>query len=422
MDSIYLPERDLLIFLLKKEFYNIYFDSIDLQHIKDEYKELYYLYITLKELHEQHTGDLTLSDLQVSFFSKYPDVDKEIYLNLFKTLLGTTLQEDVGVGILKEIKLRKQALKLSEEAYKLSTGHGSINRVKELLTSLDDVATSTDGESPFEFVTDDLEELIEKTYKQNGLRWRLDCLNKSLGSLRKGNFGFIFARPETGKTTFLASEVSKMLDQIEDGHGPVLWFNNEQVGAEVMLRVYQAYFGIPLEALLGSSARYKHIFRDKVGNKFKLVDSALISKSQVEKICEALNPSLIIFDQIDKIKGFNDDREDLKLGQIYIWARELAKQYCPVIGVCQADGSAEGQKWLTMDNVANAKTSKQAEADWILGIGKTHSEGSEYIRYLNISKNKLLGDEDTIPHMRHARMEVLIEPEIARYKDIIEYK
>jgi hypothetical protein len=111
----------------------------------------------------------------------------------------------------------------------------------------------------------------------------------------------------------------------------------------------------------------------------------------------------------------------LKLGAIYIWARELAKEYCPVIGVCQADGSAEGQKWLTMDNVANAKTSKQAEADWILGIGKTHTDGDEYVRYLNISKNKLLGSEDTIPHMRHGRFETLIKTDIARYNDIVRY-
>ena len=64
---------------------------------------------------------------------------------------------------------------------------------------------------------------------------------------------------------------------------------------------------------------------------------------------------------LDKIKGFNSDRDDLKLGFIYQWARELAKQYCPVIGVSQADGTGEGKKWLTMDNVSGAKTSKQAK-------------------------------------------------------------
>ena len=141
----------------------------------------------------------------------------------------------------------------------------------------------------------------------------------------------------------------------------------------------------------------------------------------VEKIVKRFNPSLIVFDQIDKIKGFVNDREDLRLGAIYIWARELAKMYCPVIGICQADGTAEGQKWLTMDHVANAKTSKQAEADWILGMGAIHAEGMQFIRYLHLSKNKLIGDEDTLTKLRHGRMEVLIQPEIARFKDIVNY-
>lgn len=154
------------------------------------------------------------------------------------------------------------------------------------------------------------------------------------------------------------------------------------------------------------------------GDKIKLYDSASIHRRQVEQVVREVQPSLIIFDQIDKIKGFADDREDLRLGAIYIWARELAKQYCPVIGVCQADASGEGKKWLTMENVANAKTAKQAEADWILGLGKTHNDAEDSTRFLHLSKNKLTGDEDTEPEMRHGKAAVVIKPEVARYKDI----
>jgi hypothetical protein len=186
--------------------------------------------------------------------------------------------------------------------------------------------------------------------------------------------------------------------------------------------MYQGYFGVRLEQIKANPEKYEKEFLEHTNGRFKLVDNANIDKSLVEKMCKQLKPSLIVFDQIDKIKGFAADREDLRLGSIYIWARELAKAYCPVIGICQADGSGENQKWLTMDNVANAKTSKQAEADWILGMGHVHAEGMQFIRYLHLSKNKLMGDEDTISRMRHGRMEVLIEPEIARFKDLIKYE
>jgi len=188
-----------------------------------------------------------------------------------------------------------------------------------------------------------------------------------------------------------------------------------------MLRVYQGYFGLTLEAIRANVAKYEKDFQEQTKGKFLLVDNANIEKGMVERYVKRFNPVLIVFDQIDKIKGFADDRDDLRLGAIYIWAREIAKMYCPVIGICQADGTAEGKKWLTMDNVANAKTSKQAEADWILGMGAIHADGMQLVRYLNISKNKLMGDEDSISRLRHGKFEALIQPEIARFKDIIPY-
>jgi replicative DNA helicase len=263
-----------------------------------------------------------------------------------------------------------------------------------------------------------LEELLQDVYKRPGLRWRLSSLNKSLGSLRAGDFGFIFARPETGKTTFLASEIAYMLGQTD---GNVCWFNNEEQGQKVILRVYQAYFGVTLEQLLSNVKKYQDEFTRVTGGRLKFFDSAAISRTQVERLIGIYKPRLVVYDQADKIKGFAADREDLRLGAIYQWQRELAKNNHSVIAVCQADGQAEGQKWLNMDHVANAKTAKQAEADYIIGIGKIHDSAAENVRFLNLSKNKLAGDQDSIPAMRHARIECMIEAEHARYKDIINY-
>jgi len=388
--------------------------------LRDNYKELSHLYTALKECHSLIETDLSLESFQAFFFSRFPDLDKEIYLSLFKTLQDTKIDAGMGVALLKQIKQRRQALILSEAYFKYSNGNLTREQLKSVL---DDTRTeSTETAEEFEFVTTSLSSIIEDIFQKPGLRWRLDALNKSLGSLRKGNFGFIFARPEAGKTTFLISEVSYMMQHLRDEDGSVIWFNNEQVGAEVMLRMYQGYFGLRLEQVRANPKKYEQEFIEQTKGRFLLVDNAAIDKGYVERVVKRFNPSLIVIDQIDKVKGFAADREDLRLGAIYIWARELAKQYCPVIGVCQADGSGEGQKWLTMDNVSSAKTSKQAEADWILGIGTVHQEGMQFIRYLNISKNKLLGDTDTIPRLRHARLEVLIEPEIGRYKDLIKYE
>lgn len=250
--------------------------------------------------------------------------------------------------------------------------------------------------------------------------WRLNTLNHMLGSLRGGDFGFIFARPETGKTTFLASETTFMAEQLGEDAGPILWLNNEEKGSKVKIRCYQAALGASLAAINSNPVAARNAYHKRTKGKHQIFYSpGAIHKTTVERLCHRYKPSLLIFDQIDKIVGFDADREDLKLGAMYQWARELAKEHdCPVIGVCQADGSGENQKWLTMGNVANAKTAKQAEADWIVGIGKVSDTVYENVRYVHASKNKLSGDQDTDPNMRHGKQEVIIRAEVARYEDI----
>lgn len=375
----------------------------------------------MRSLHDEFPDtDHDLDTFKAYFFTKFPDCDPDLYSSLFDSLSETKLDPAVGVGILKQIKRRQQAIRLSEEAVKFATGHTDLDALVQQAKFLEE--ETVDDTDEIETVSDDLETLLTESVKKPGHRWRLQCLNKSLGSLRKGDFGFLFARPETGKTSFLASEISYMLENLSDDiDAPILWVNMEEQGSKVMLRVYQAYFGITLEQLLANPRRWGQEFQRKVQGRLKMVDNADISRQELDSYCKRLKPCLMLQDQTSKIKGFAADREDLKLGAAFQWSRELAKEYCPVIGVHQADGSAENVKWLTMEHVANVKTAAQAEADWILGIGKVHAEGAEHTRYFNISKNKLLGDPDSIADLRHGRFEVFLEAERARYIDLVKY-
>jgi len=346
--------------------------------------------------------------------SKVNDKDREVVESLLSTLQSATIDEQLIGDVLTTLRNKKLAYDLALVSLDVSEGRSSVDKI---FSTFDAFEQKREIEQ-VEFVSGDLNELYNDAVKTTGLRWRLTTLNRMLGSLRKGDFGFIFARPESGKTTFLASEITYFAGQLAAESGPILWFNNEEQGSKVMLRCIQASLGISQAELFSNINQHQITFNSNGGQHIKIFDSANIHRRQVEQLCKELKPALVVFDQIDKIKGFTDDREDLRLGAIYIWSRELAKTYCPTIGVCQADASGEGKRWLTMENVANAKTSKQAEADFILGIGKTHDTALEYVRHFHLSKNKLSGDADTEPEMRHGKADVLIQPLIARYKDM----
>ena len=403
------PEISLIKLLIRKELYDKYRTYIS---IPQGEIELQNLYKHLDNLISEYNRDISFEEycayVQTNTFTK-----QDTTTAILDVVKDQDIQPDLAESLLVQFKQRSLANAIAIQAIKITEGTGSLNDLSKLLENHEEEVDTTDDP----FVSTDLQELYEQRVKKHGLRWRLKTLNRMLGSLRKGDFGFIFARPETGKTTFLASEISFFANQITEEQGPIFWFNNEEDGQKVQLRIFQSVLGLTLFDLLKDINTSNDIYHKQTNNKIKIIDSATTSKQDVERLCKKYQPSLIVFDQIDKVKGFDGDREDLRLGNIYIWARELAKTYCPVIGVTQADGTAEGKKWLTMDNVSNAKTAKQAEADWILGIGATHQEGFEFIRHLHASKNKLDGDEDTDPSMRHGKCDVIIQPDVARYKD-----
>lgn len=408
------PELSVIRLFLKYEHWNKYSHLIGVEDFPDELK---LLYRTL-DGHHHHNDEgtnLHLMDLANLFFANRPK-DVEFYESLFDNLKSYEPNETTVYQLIKSIVRAKKLRELSIASYEVAEGKKDFNHVVELISYFDKLEQVQEEQEEDPFVSSELAGLLAGSISTPGLRWRLASLNNTLGSLRPGDFGFIFARPETGKTTFLASEMSFMAGQTDR---PILWVNNEEQGSKVQIRVYQAALGVPLENLKANPGSSQERYIKATKDNIKIVDRVGVHYHEIEKLCEKYKPALVLFDQIDKIKGFKADREDLALGAIYIWARELAKRFsCPVIGVCQADGTGENVKWLTMSHVANAKTSKQAEADWILGIGCIHDTGWEMMRFFNISKNKLLGDDDSDPKLRHGRWEVRIDPYCARYEDL----
>jgi hypothetical protein len=397
-------------FLVKenyKEFRNVLKDE-------DFGKEMRPILDALDLWYKTNTVDCSYDNLVNLFFS-VTHREKEYYKELFDQLAVKQPLESTRT-LLEGFRRQRLMEALSSAAYEASTGRRSADEIYRLVEDLKTPIVEEDEEDLF--VTDDLDVILDETLLKPGLRWRLNILNRMLGSLRKGTFGFLFARPEVGKTAFICSEVTYMAGQLKEDDGPILWFNLEEEGNNVKFRQYQSALGWTKEEILANRREASQQYQKLTHGKIKLHDSATVTRGFIEKLADRYQPSLIVIDQLDKVYGFQNDREDLRLGQIYVWAREIAKRYCPVIGVSQAGAEGEGREFLTLGEVSNSKTSKAAEADWILGIGARHDAGVEFVRGLSAIKNKLLGDADTDHNLRHGKVQVLIKPRIQRYIDI----
>lgn len=308
--------------------------------------------------------------------------------------IGLQLNDVINKGMPLE------GLKTTLESFEMEKGRGSV--------------------PPEDFVPPSLSYITEVA-SSPGLNWRLDELNVSAGPLRKGDFAAIAGFVNTGKTTAAISEATYMLDQLAV-EKPLIWVNNEEASVKVMARLVQSYYGITSKDLLSNTKYYEGKFNDDIGSKLLVTndDSSFDSVYKLDKLFRKHPPGLVVFDQLDKVKGFEKEcngNEYLRLGMLWKWARGIAKTYCPVIAISQVNGEGATEKWLGMQHLRGSKVDKPAELDLLITIGIDFEPGTDPLkRYLHVAKNKLFGSATTVEAERHGFYEVRINPTIARYE------
>lgn len=400
----------LKLFLSDNILYEKYHLSLKLDYIRLNYPVLFRLFKCLPAE--------SVESLEANYLANYPvlkDGDREALVNVLDKIKEAEASQENVIKYLETHLAQSFADKVSYIALEVAEG-------KRPYTDLDEAMAERSSalvieEEDLEFVTTDLEELLKEDNLGGGLHWRLKCLNQSLGPLRKGNFGHIFARVETGKTAMWVSEITHMATQTDK---PILIFFNEEGGRDVMFRIYNAITGMTYHELDANPKKAKAIFDEKCKGGFYFLDKPnQVERRCIERTIQKLNPALVIIDNMDKVKGFTGDRKDLLLHEIYKWGRELAKTYCPIITVGQADNSGHNSMVLDESQMADSKTAKPSELDFIIGIGRQDKAGYDNIRYISIPKNKLRGDKNTIEGMRHMKgKDVLLVPHLSIYEDI----
>ena len=209
----------LLKLLLTHDIY-LKYNEIIYTLIKDNI-ELSKLYRYIQKLQTTYNKDISIEELSFYILTNCTEKDKEFYSILLQKLMEEDSSNIIFEETFKDITRKHHAYELAVLAFEVSEGKKDYEFLQSYINTLD-VDLTTSSSNDLSFVESDLELLKNESFNTRGLRWRLGCLNRSLGSLRKGDFGFIFARPETGKTTFLASEISYFATQTDR---PILWFN-----------------------------------------------------------------------------------------------------------------------------------------------------------------------------------------------------
>jgi replicative DNA helicase len=410
---------DLLSILSTKEAYERYNGflnkdilSAETQIIADDLKAYY-----------EETGEQEVDWEQFEEWFKYAkhsgwDRTKHQAFSVIFEALSTHTPSKVQEAIVESFVLRDYYQEIADVALRGAEGQAvSMEKITELIESCNHKLDRVSKLDSF-FVTDDIQELVADV--EGGYSWRMSCLNRSIGRLRSGKLVCFAARPNVGKTTWLASEMTHMAEQIEDDEC-ILWFNNEESGSDVKLRLIQAATGCTGAYIEENPVNAMNNYRMAIGNvgKIKILDKADISTRDVEEIVKRYKPKIIVFDQLHKVHGFekSSSTDTARLGNIYQWAREIAKTYAPVVSVHQVKTEGEGVEYLTPDMLYLSGTVIQSEVDGLILMGRNHIAGQNNRRFIAIGKVKGAYGKEVNPDEREGQYEVEILPDTAQFNE-----
>ena len=267
-----------------------------------------------------------------------------------------------------------------------------------------------------EFVS--LDDAANDTAVLGVYRWHLDCLNDCMRMLASGDDIIVAARPDAGKTTFLANLVTCVMRQSE---GIIVWFNNESKASRIYRRCVQSGLLLNDNEFFAKSRsgevqdNWNTIFGH---DRLRIYDVHGMSCADLEAILDTQkeNIVMILFDMLDNVKSNSvgkNAREDQILEERYKWAREMGVKYDSVIlKTSQLSAEAEGVMYPNQSMLKDCKTGKVAATDVLILLGMSADPALRTIRFLSAPKNKLAK-----PGSKPLRAEVKIDGDRAVYLD-----
>lgn len=343
---------------------------------------------------------------------RHPSMKDDAF-GLYSAII-TKSMDDVSVeleaGLMERLVAADTAARVTALLERWSAGD-EVDLYAELRNNVERFEQQVDRKVRNPQVLDPIEDLLKAEENDTGLHWRLPCLNRHIKPLRAGDFIIIAARPDKGKTTFCASELTYMASQVDELYPgekrSILWFNNEGPGNKIVMRNFQAALNATTEDLVAMSnqpsvdPKWKSLVRERYANALggrpgvlRIFDIHDMWNHEVEDIMKQHRPAVVLFDMVDNIKfggetNNNGQRTDQLLEAMYQWARLMGvKHDCATMATSQISADGDGVSYPTLPQLKDSKTGKQGAADVIITLGALNDPVLENSRYIGATKNK----------------------------------
>lgn len=358
------------------------------------------LFDTIKEAHDTYERTLTLDEVVALYRANNPSMTtaarRDFEELLFDLKREQPLGPDVAEDVLGRLWLQEVGRQIAEDALVMATeGTNTLSAIQRRLEELGENV----GSDHVEYGPMDLDDILAMDTERVGWSFNIRPLQRMVGPLAGGDFVVIAARPDVGKSALPISLAMAPGGWCHQG-AKVHILANEEKHERHKLRAVNAVSQMTKEEVKADPEMARAAWNEVVDN-FRVFDGMGWTIDRIDAYCKKVKPDILVLDMLDKVEvNGSFTRTDEMLGEVYRQSREIAKRHdCVVIGLSQLSAEAEGKSQCHHSQLAGSKTSKAAEADAIICIGKHPPQDNaepDPHRFLNITKNKLSGKYGTV--------------------------
>lgn len=301
------------------------------------------------------------------------------------------------LGTLYELDLSGRAGALIE---KYNNG-GEIDLAYELSRLSQQAVRAKASATPSDYIRTPIGDILAEVSNDKGLKFRrIAALRDNISGLQPGASVAIAARPDKGKTSFIAATLTDFAPQVVqeyDGARPLMWLNNEGNGKRILPRIYQAALQKDLNeitAMSNSGILVPEYVRSigGYGDLIRVKDIHGASIAQIENILEEQRPAVCVLDMIANVRLSSGNAGANKADAVeQLWQewRELMVRH-DCIGLATVQISVEGGNMLypPYSALKDSKTGVQGATDVIIMLGSLDAAEAQALRGLSTPKNK----------------------------------
>lgn len=243
-------------------------------------------------------------------------------------------------------------------------------------------------------VSASISELVEEELIFDGLEWPLEFLNDILGGIRKRTLGLIYAYVDCGKTSLALNVAANAARQLVGTDECIVYLGNEEPAKRMAIRGVQAFKHVGRKEVMANHAEYTKECMQWGYDNIKFF-GGIDTGDHIIQVLKEFKPRLAIVDiatdvEVQMERHYGSEGVGY-LKSLFKWYRRLGHRFdTSMLCVGQGTGEIANKRYPNLTDVYGSRSAVQGALDYAIGIGrKTDDAAKEYIRYLNIPKNKL---------------------------------